>query len=167
MMSTETLTLADVKVGDWLLVNRSAAGFRFSASTAILPVMRVTAKRVSTRMDTFDKATGRCVDKFNRHDSARPATAEEVAQHLQRLQAERASRKAFIENQPNIVEVTLPPGLTAAEAQHRLATWQGLRDYVASSECRCPAGRRRRITTSILRSSCGWRWRTSGCPRRC
>lgn len=29
-----------------------------------------------------------------------------------------------------IETVPVPPGLTAAEAQHRMATWQGLRDAV-------------------------------------
>jgi hypothetical protein len=37
----------------------------------------------------------------------------------------------------SIEMVAVPPGLTAAEAQHRLETWEGLRDYADSSECRC------------------------------
>lgn len=118
---TATASLSDLKAGDWVVRERRS----FDGWDAWMTPLRVLDRGtiadgsdvvlVSGRNYRITDGTATTSD----YDRIRLPTPEEIAAHEAHL-----AHEASIDR----ITVEVPKGMTAADVQHRLATWQGLRD---------------------------------------
>lgn len=98
--------LKDLKAGDWIVGKRGLRQRRVNGTrTNVMKIAKVTAKLILTNAthsnaEGFSRETGRCQTRSAFYETIRPATEDEVAEHLKQIKREdsTAKRRATIEN---------------------------------------------------------------------